>query len=54
MTEDASNMDDMVSKAVEAVKREGVGRTGDRIVVTAGIPFGSPGKTNLVRIARVD
>ncbi|MBL4618265.1 MAG: pyruvate kinase [Robiginitomaculum sp.] len=54
MTEDAQNMDDMVTKAVEAVKREGVAKQGDRIVVTAGIPFGSPGKTNLIRIARVE
>jgi pyruvate kinase len=54
MTEDAKDMDDMVSKAIKAVKKEGVAKLGDRIVVTAGIPFGSPGKTNLVRIARVE
>ncbi len=54
MTEDANDMDDMVDKAVKAVRREGIAKRFDRIVVTAGIPFGSPGKTNLVRIARVD
>ncbi|VAW01421.1 Pyruvate kinase [hydrothermal vent metagenome] len=54
MTEDANNMDDMVEKAIKAVKREGVAKQYDRIVVTAGIPFGSPGKTNLIRIARVN
>jgi len=54
MTEDAKDMDDMVEKALKAVKSEGVAKRFDRIVVTAGIPFGSPGKTNLIRIARVD
>lgn len=53
MTEDAINMDDMIEKAIKAVKREGIAKPDDRIVVTAGIPFGSAGKTNLVRIARV-
>ncbi|PHR54013.1 MAG: pyruvate kinase [Robiginitomaculum sp.] len=54
MTEDAKDMDDMVDKAISMVKSEGIAKAGDRIVVTAGIPFGSPGKTNLVRIARVN
>ncbi|MBL4595179.1 MAG: pyruvate kinase [Robiginitomaculum sp.] len=54
LTEDAQDMDDMVRKAVKTVKREGIAERHDRIVVTAGIPFGSPGKTNLVRIVRVD
>ncbi len=54
MTEDAHDMDDMVAKAIKAVKTEGIAKKYDRIVVTAGVPFGSPGKTNLVRIARVE
>ncbi len=52
--EDAQDIDDMVSKAKAQAKKEGIAKTRDRIVVTAGIPFGAPGKTNLMRIARVD
>ena len=28
-------------------------RDGDRIVITAGVPFGTPGTTNVLRIARL-
>ena len=51
--EDAKDIDDMTAKATAQARKEGVARLRDRIVVTAGIPFGTPGKTNLMRIARV-
>ena len=52
--EDAQNINDMIEKAKAQSKKEGIAKIRDRIVVTAGIPFGAPGKTNLMRIARVD
>ncbi len=52
--EDAQDIDDMINKAICQVKVEGFAKPRDRIVVTAGIPFGTPGKTNLMRIARVE
>ena len=52
--EDAQDINDMVNKAKAQSKKEGIAKVRDRIVVTAGIPFGAPGKTNLLRIARVD
>ena len=35
---------------------EGEGRTGtiDRLVITAGVPFGTPGSTNILRVAWVE
>ena len=33
--------------------REGFAAPGDRIIIVAGMPFGSPGATNMVRIAHV-
>ena len=33
--------------------REGYAALGDRIIVVAGVPFGTPGATNMVRIAFV-
>ncbi|MEQ8603549.1 MAG: pyruvate kinase [Marivibrio sp.] len=50
---DARNLDDMVETALHQAKIDGFAESDDRIVVTAGVPFGTPGKTNLLRIARL-
>ncbi|MBM3644795.1 MAG: pyruvate kinase [Alphaproteobacteria bacterium] len=52
-TEDAHNFADMVQRAVRLARREGFAAEGQRIVVTAGVPFGTPGATNILRIAYV-
>ncbi len=52
--EDASDIDDMLRKACAVSNREGFAKPGDRLVITAGLPFGTPGATNLMRIAHVD
>ena len=52
--EDAHDFDDMTRFAVEAAKGRGLAEPGDRIVITAGVPFGTPGATNVLRIALVD
>ena len=51
---DVKNFADMVQKAVRAAHREGVAQPGQRVVITAGVPFGTPGATNILRIAWVD
>lgn len=43
-----------VVSAVRAARLEGVADDTDRIIVTAGIPFGVPGSTNILRIAPVN
>jgi pyruvate kinase len=53
VTEDATGFTDMVSRACAIAQREGFAREGERIVVTAGHPFGTPGATNMMRIAFV-
>jgi pyruvate kinase len=35
------------------VFREGFARAGQRIIIVAGVPLGTPGATNMVRIAFV-
>ncbi|NMM45233.1 pyruvate kinase [Rhodospirillaceae bacterium KN72] len=50
---DAKDLDDMSSTATHQAKIDGFGKDGDRIVITAGVPFSTPGKTNLLRIARI-
>jgi pyruvate kinase len=52
-TKDASDIDDMASRAAKFAVREGFSKPGDRIIVVAGMPFGTPGATNMVRIAYV-
>jgi len=54
VTDDAQDTDDMVAKAEACVQRLGAAGPGDRIVITAGVPFGRPGKTNMIRIVRIE
>jgi pyruvate kinase len=49
-----SSFQDMVDKACGLARREGIAARGQRVVVTAGVPFGTPGATNVLRIAWVD
>ena len=53
LTEDAINQDDMIEKANKAVLESGFASLGQRFLVTAGVPFGTSGTTNLLRIAYV-
>jgi len=51
---DITSFNDMVNKAVRAAHREQIAGSGQRVVITAGVPFGTPGSTNVLRIAWVD
>ena len=53
-THDVRNFNEMVVHATRAARREGFGEKGQRVVVTAGVPFGTPGATNVLRIAWID
>ncbi|MDX2027492.1 MAG: pyruvate kinase [Alphaproteobacteria bacterium] len=53
-TADVASFNEMVHKAAQIAKRDGLARSGQRVVITAGVPFGMPGNTNVLRIARVD
>jgi pyruvate kinase len=50
---DVSNFGEMVQRAARMAHRDGFAQTGERIVITAGVPFGTPGATNILRIAWV-
>jgi pyruvate kinase len=50
---DVSSVDEMVEAAVSAAVREGFAKVGERITVSAGLPFGESGTTNLLHIATV-
>jgi pyruvate kinase len=53
-TSDVKSFGDMVQKAVRIAHREKIAEIGQRVVITAGVPFGTPGATNILRIAWVD
>jgi len=49
--DDIAGFSDMVGKSTRISRREGLARDGDRVVITAGVPFGQAGTTNILRIA---
>jgi pyruvate kinase len=53
VTEDAHDQDDMVERACRIAFREGFAKAGQRVIVVAGVPLGTPGATNMLRIAYV-
>jgi pyruvate kinase len=53
LTEDAHDETDMVDRACRIAFREEFAAVGQRIIITAGVPFGTPGATNMLRIAFV-
>jgi pyruvate kinase len=48
--EEFDNTDDMVRVMVHAAREEGVVSLGDPVVLLAGIPFGSFGETNMLKV----
>jgi pyruvate kinase len=52
-SEDAHSFADMVQRAVRIARQQKVAQAGQRLVITAGVPFGTPGATNILRIAYV-
>jgi pyruvate kinase len=53
VADDALDLDDMVERAGRIAFRDGFARAGQRIIIVAGVPLGTPGATNMVRIAYV-
>jgi pyruvate kinase len=53
VAEDAHDQDDMVDRAGSIAFRDGFAKAGQRIIIVAGVPLGTPGATNMVRIAFV-
>lgn len=51
---DVNSFAETVDKAILLVKENGYAQKGDQIVLTAGVPFGVSGSTNVLRIADVD
>jgi pyruvate kinase len=52
-SEDISTLDAMVDQAIAFAAREGFAKSGERVVVTGGVPLGVTGTTNMLRVAMV-
>jgi pyruvate kinase len=53
VTKDAANVDDMAERACRIAHAEGFAEPGQRVIIVAGVPFGTPGATNMIRMAFV-
>src|SRR6185295_7350898 len=54
LTSDPENQAAMVRKACRIAFDEGFAKAGDGVLIVAGVPLGSPGTTNMVRISYLD
>ena len=53
VAEDAHDQDDMVERACRFAFKDGFAKAGRRVIIVAGLPLGTPGATNMIRIAFV-
>ncbi len=53
MINEETNTDDLFEHAVDAAKKLGVVEAGDKVVITAGVPLGQSGTTNLMKVETV-
>ena len=51
---DVTSVDDMTERAIATAKAMNFAQPGQTLVIAAGMPFGTPGSTNLLRIAQID
>jgi pyruvate kinase len=52
-TRDVESFEDMVGKAKRMALRTGIAKAGDRVVVVAGVPFRTPGSTNVLHVVHI-
>ena len=53
VTRDVGSFEEMVGKAKRMVLRHKLAAAGDRVIVMAGVPFGTPGSTNVLHVVRI-
>ena len=53
VTRDVASFEDMVAKSKRMALRHGLAKAGDSVVVMAGVPFGTPGSTNVLHVVRL-
>ncbi|RIA44633.1 pyruvate kinase [Hephaestia caeni] len=52
-TRDVNSFEDMVAKAKRMALRHHMAQAGDRVIIIAGVPFKTPGSTNVIHVVRI-
>ena len=52
-TRDVESFEDMVAKAKRMALRHNIAKAGEQVVVMAGVPFRTPGSTNVIHVVRI-
>lgn len=52
-TRDVTSFEEMVEKSKRMALRHGIAAGGDRLILMAGVPFGTPGSTNVLHVVRL-
>jgi pyruvate kinase len=52
-TRDVASFEEMVEKAKRMALRHKIAQGGDRVILMAGIPFGTAGSTNVIHVVRL-
>jgi pyruvate kinase len=52
-TRDVASFEEMVAKAKRMALRHRIAKGGDRLVIMAGVPFGTAGSTNVIHVVRL-
>ncbi|AQA00393.1 pyruvate kinase [Sphingopyxis sp. QXT-31] len=50
-TRDIGSFEEMIAKGKRMALRHGIGKAGSKLVMMAGVPFGTPGSTNVLHVA---
>ena len=50
-TRDIGSFEEMIAKGRRMALRHNIARAGSKLVMMAGVPFGTPGSTNVVHVA---
>ncbi|MEP6869350.1 MAG: pyruvate kinase alpha/beta domain-containing protein, partial [Novosphingobium sp.] len=49
-TRDIGSFEEMIAKGKRMALRQGFGAAGSKLIALAGVPFGTPGATNLLHV----
>jgi len=52
-TRDVDSFEEMVAKAKRMALRHGMAKAGDRVILMAGVPFRTPGSTNVLHVVQL-
>jgi len=52
-TRDVASFEEMIAKAKRMALRHHIAKAGDRVIVMAGVPFRTPGSTNVLHVVRI-